>query len=388
MTQFLLRHFVKDWQNTADAAVRTRYGRMAGVVGIICNLLLALAKLVAGLLAGSIAVMADAVNNLSDLSSSVITLIGFRLAAKPADREHPFGHARVEYIAGMAVALLVMVVGVELLKSGIERIADPKPVAFTIPTLCVLAASVLLKMWMAVFNRDLGRRISSSALSATFVDSRNDAIATLAVLVAAVVSRVSDLNLDGWMATGVAVFILISGIGLVKDTLNPLLGAAPDPTLVQRLAERIEGYAGVIGTHDLIVHDYGPARRFASAHVEVASSMDAVAGHELIDRIERDVLAETGIHLIIHYDPVDMTSSEEGRAREAASRVVADVDGRLTIHEFHLQDGGCAFDVLAPAALEMSDDELTEKIRAGLAAAGFAFQPQIKIDRSFAPIPE
>ncbi len=388
MTELLLRLFVKDAQNLASPVVRAACGRLAGWVGIVCNLLLALGKLAAGFFSGSIAVTADALNNFSDASSSVITLLGFRLAQKPADEEHPFGHARFEYIAGLAVALFVMLIGIELAQSSVGKILSPQPAHFAWPSFAVLAASILMKLWMTAFNRGMARRIDSATLRATAADSRNDVIATSAVLAAALLARSTGIDLDGWMGVGVALFILASGIGLVKDTLTPLLGAAPDAAFVRRVRKKIQSYPGILGTHDLIVHDYGPGRRFASAHVEMDSAEDVLKSHEIIDAIERDFAENERLHLIIHYDPIVPGGGVQGRV----ARRVAAIDPRLSIHDFRVEnaEGGLSyiFDLAAPRDFAMTDEQLKARIEKSLAKGDDAPRVVMTVDRGYASIPE
>ncbi len=391
MTNFLIKHFVKDHAGVQQPQVRAAYGKMAGWVGICCNLLLFVAKILAGLLSGSISIMADAVNNLSDASSSVITLAGFKMAMKPADKEHPFGHARFEYVAGLVVAVLVMVIGIELARSSIERIINPAPVTFGLVSFLVLGASILLKTWMALFNRNIARRIDSTVLTATSADSRNDAITTTAVLAAAVIARFTGVNLDGWMGLAVAVFIVISGIGLVKDTLDPLLGQAPDPKLVKYVAEKISSYPGVLGTHDLMVHDYGPGRRFASAHVEMASDADVLLSHDIIDNIERDFLKQDNIHLVIHYDPIAAGDEAVGQARGFTEAQVKKIDPRLTIHDFRMVEGpshtNYIFDVVVPPDFPLAKEELLSRIEKAVQHGENPINTVVTVDDSYAPIP-
>ena len=391
MTNLLIKWFVKNADATENPDVRLAYGRMAGVVGIVCNLLLAASKLAVGLFSGSISIAADAVNNLSDTASSVITLAGFRMASKPADKEHPFGHARFEYIAGLSVAILIMVIGIELAKSSFARILSPAPVRYNAVALAVLGLSILVKLWMALFNRSIGRRIHSPALIATFADSRNDVVATAAVLAAAAVAWATGLSLDGWMGLAVAAFVLVSGALLVRDTLNPLLGEAPDPELVKYVGDKIKSYSGVLGTHDLIVHDYGPGRRFASAHVEMSSEQDVMHSHDTIDNIEQDFLQNDNIHLIIHYDPVETGDEEVNTARGFAARAVAAIDSRMTIHDFRMVDGpthtNYIFDVVAPVEMELDEDALREQIEAALQHGTKKINAVVTVDRSYAPIP-
>lgn len=387
----MIRLFVKNHKDVRNPAVHTSYGRMAGLVGIVCNLLLASGKLTAGILSGSIAITADAVNNLSDMASSVITLVGFKLSEKPADEEHPFGHARFEYIAGLIVALLVLIIGVELGQSSISKILSPRPVSFGWLSIVVLVVSILVKMWMAVFNRKIGILISSSALQATFVDSRNDVVATSAVLLAVLVGHFTGLNLDGWVGALVALFILYSGVSLVRETLNPLLGSAPDPEFVNYIDNKISSYPGVLGTHDLIVHDYGPGNRFASAHVEMDAGVDVMKSHDTIDTIERDFWQQDNLHLIIHYDPIETNESDSAILRRRIVRLVRKVDPALTIHDFRKsrdEEGAVhySFDVVVPVESHLSDEEWQERIKDEIQNNGEAVAVQIQIDRSYAPI--
>ncbi len=309
MTEWLLRRFVKNHSDIKNPEVRQSVGSFAGWVGILINLVLVAGKVTVGLVAGSIAVVADGLNNLMDAAGSIITIVGFKMAAKKADEEHPHGHGRYEYIAGLAVAILVIVVGIELAKAGISEVLEPSFVDYGPAVLVVLVVSVVVKIWMAVFYRALSVRIDSSPLKAVAVDSRNDALATGAVLFGAMVSRLAGFHLDGWAGLGVAIFIIYNGIGLVRDTISPLVGEAPTEEFVDYLSERIASYDGVLGIHDLIIHDYGPDQRYVSAHVEMPSDWDPLVSHEIIDNIERELFEEDRIHLIIHYDPV---VTEEG----------------------------------------------------------------------------
>ena len=296
--------FVKDYGRVNDPDVRTSYGLMAGVVGIVCNVVLCLAKGAIGLMSGSVSIVADAINNLSDASSNIVTLAGFKLASKPADKGHPYGHGRFEYLAGLVVAVLVAAVGLELARSGIERIIEPQDVEFGLRLVVVMLLSVAVKAWMMGFNRTLGRRIESETLEATAIDSRNDVITTLTVLACSTVSYFTGVQLDGWVALGVGAFVLVSGLGLVRDTVNPLLGQAPSEEVVNRVHEIILGKPGVLGMHDLMIHDYGPGRKFASAHVEMPADGDPLKIHALLDSMEKQVERELGIVLTLHYDPI------------------------------------------------------------------------------------
>lgn len=391
MSSLLVRLFVKNPKDLQNPAVRAAYGRMCGVCGIVCNLLLVAGKLLAGLLSGSIAIMADAINNLSDAASSVITLVGFKLAAKPADSGHPFGHARFEYISGLAVALLVMVIGVELAKSSIDKIMHPTPVHFSLVSFAVLGGAILLKIWMAFFNRAIGKKIGSGALEATYADSRNDVLTTSAVLLAALIARFTGLNLDGYMGLAVAVFILISGGLLVRDTLNPLLGPAPDSAFVHYVKKKIEGYPGVLGTHDLLVHDYGPGRRFASAHVEMGAEANVMESHDVIDNIERDFLQQDNLHLIIHYDPIVTDPQHQAPARRRTVVALEGIDPALSLHDFRLvagkQHDNFIFDVVAPENFPLSAETLKTRITEALQNGPRPVHTHITVDYSYAHIP-
>lgn len=294
MKKLLLRLFVKNYTDTRNPAVRTQYGKLAGITGIFCNLLLFAGKLVVGTLCKSVSITADAVNNLSDASSSVVTLLGFKFAGKPADPEHPYGHNRMEYLSGLCVAVMILLIGAELVKTSVARIVSPEPVEFSLAIVLVLVGSILLKLWMAGFNRSLGMAIDSAALAAAAADSRNDVIATGAVLVSCVVGRLTGARIDGWTGLCVALFILWSGIGIAKDTIDPLLGMAPDEHLVRQITDLLLAQDKVLGVHDLMIHDYGPGRRFASAHVEMDYREDVLDAHERIDELERQVRRELG----------------------------------------------------------------------------------------------
>ncbi len=304
MTDWLSRLFVPNYGRVNDPEVRTAYGLMAGVVGIVCNVLLCLAKGAIGVLFGSVSIVADALNNLSDAASNIVTLVGFKLASRPADEGHPYGHGRYEYLAGLVVAVLVTAVGIELVQQGIERIVNPQPVEFGLPVAAVMLLSMAVKAWMMSFNRTLGRRIESETLEATAVDSRNDVITTATVLACALISWFTGLQLDGWVALGVGGFVFVGGLGLVRDTINPLLGEAPAPEVVDRVTQIILGAPGVLGMHSLLIHDYGPGRKFASAHAEMSAKGDPLATHEVLDGIEKQVRHELGIILTLHFDPV------------------------------------------------------------------------------------
>lgn len=385
MTQLLLRLFVRNYTDTGSPEVRTACGWLAGWVGIVVNVLLFLGKLIAGVLTGSVSITADAVNNLSDASGSVVTLLGFRLAAKPADDEHPYGHDRAEYLAGLAVAALILLIGVELVKTSIKKIIAPTEVAFSAAAAVVLLVSIVCKLYLALFDRKLGKMIQSPALEAAAADSRNDVISTAAVLAAAVISRVSGVQVDGWAGLAVALFILWSGVGIAKDTIDPLLGRAPDEQLVHTIANEIRGYdVRVLGIHDLMVHDYGPGRRFASVHVELDAREDVLAAHELIDSIERDVKKKLRIELVIHYDPIVTDDQELTEMRARVETVIHTIDDRLSLHDFRMVRGvehsNLIFDLVIPWDMRGREAELKRRINEQLQSGCQSYHAVITFD--------
>ena len=369
----------------AQYNIRARIGKLSGAVGIICNCLLAAGKLIVGHMTSSMSITADGLNNLSDGASSIVTLLGFKLAEKPADRKHPYGHARIEYIAGLTVAVMILFIGLELGKSSVEKLIDPEPIEFSFTAVWVLFASILVKLFMMLFNLKMGRRINSNALLATAADSRNDVISTAAVLAAAVISRVSGVQVDGWAGLVVALFILWSGVGIAKDTIDPLLGRAPDEQLVHTIANEIRGYdARVLGIHDLMVHDYGPGRRFASVHVELDAREDVLAAHELIDSIERDVKKKLRIELVIHYDPIVTDDQELTEMRARVETVIHTIDDRLSLHDFRMVRGvehsNLIFDLVIPWDMRGREAELKRRIDEQLSSDGRRYHAVITFD--------
>ena len=387
MTDLLVKLFVKNSDDVKNSAVRTAYGRLAGIVGIICNVLLFAGKLAVGTLSGSVSVTADAFNNLSDASSSIISLRGFKLAEMPADREHPYGHGRYEYISGLVVAALVMVIGVELFKTSIEKIFNPEEVSFSIVTAIVLAVSALVKCWMMFFGRKLGKRINSQTLTATAADSRNDVISTCAVLAASVISHFSGVELDGYVGLAVAVFIIINGYGLIKETLDPILGRAPEPERIKAIQDKIMSYEGVLGTHDLIIHDYGPGRQFASVHVEMPAEIDPLISHDLMDNIEKDFWMSESLHMSVHYDPVVTTDPKVCEFRSWITENISRIDNRLSVHDIRMVKGNThtnvIFDCVLPVDSKMSDNELKEKVSAAVKEKFPDYRCVISIDRGY-----
>lgn len=362
MTKLLIRLFVRNWENTDSPAVRGSYGKLAGITGVVTNLLLALLKLLSGWFFNSIAIMADAVNNLSDSASSIVTLVGFKLSSKPADAKHPYGHARIEYISGMIVSFIVVVLGVQLAQSSIDKILVPEESSFTWVTIGVLVVSIFLKLWQGLFYRKIGKTISSTTLEATSTDSLNDVISTSAVLVGIIITLCTGVNLDGWLGLLVAVLITISGIRLVMETSQPLLGMAPSQELVQSIYSRILSYDGIIGLHDLEVHSYGEGRIFASVHCEVDADQDIMISHDIIDNIERDFLQDSGIHLVIHLDPVQIHDDRTQKLYHQVREMVAQLSPEYSIHDFRVVWGtthsNLIFDMVVPYGLSQSDEEV------------------------------
>ena len=374
MTKLLLHLFVKDADNTESPKVRAAIGTLSGLVGIVCNVLLFAFKLLVGTLTGSVSITADAMNNLSDASGSIVTFIGFRVADKPADEHHPYGHARAEYLSGLGVAALILVIGLELVKTSVEKIIHPTPVTFTTVAAVVLLASIAVKFWMNLFNRSLAKRIDSTALMATAADSRNDCITTGAVLIAAVVEKLTNIPVDGWIGLAVALFILYSGLNLAKDTISPLLGEGADPELREKIVDYIVAQPKVLGYHDLMVHDYGPGQRFASLHVEMDCREDPLECHERIDDMERECLRSHNVHLVIHYDPVVIDNPELTALKAKVLCLLQTRDPRLSLHDFRMVPGKThmnrVFDVALPRDMKDRGEELRGWVEDTLNAEG------------------
>ena len=352
MTDFLIHRFIPGWQDTRDARVRERYGILSGFVGLLCNAFLFAVKLAIGLLTGSISIAADAVNNLSDGLSSLISIIGFKLAAKAPDSKHPFGYGRSEYIAGLAVSFLIMAVGLEFLKSSVGRILHPAAVRFSPVLAGILALSILVKLWMGLFNRRIGKAINSAVLLAAMQDSINDVITTSVVILGMVAGQFTDHPVDGYIGVLVALFILWAGWGVAKDTLAPLLGECADPESAAEIESLVLGFPEIVGIHDLIIHNYGAGKSLASLHAEVPDSSDFVAVHEVIDEAEKLVWQRTGIYLVIHMDPISLNDERVNAARDLVTETLLSLDGRLSMHDFRMVDGktqiNLIFDVIIP----------------------------------------
>ena len=364
MTKLLIRLFAGG--DPKQAATRAKTGKLSGIVGIICNILLCALKLLVGTISGSVSITADAMNNLSDATSSVVTLVGFRLAEKPADDDHPYGHARYEYLSGLAVAAMIIVIGFELAKTSLEKIIHPSAVVLSLPLILVLVGSILVKLWLYLFNRYLGKRIDSDALLATATDSRNDVAATAAVMLALIIEHFTPLKIDGYVGLGVAVFILYSGVMMAKQTISPLLGETANPELQNLILDVVRESPKILGYHDLMVHDYGPGQRFASVHVEMDEKENALECHELIDSLERICLKKHNIHLVIHYDPVVTDDPELARMRGIVQEILENIDSRISIHDFRMVQGkentNLIFDMALPSALMKQQREIQKML--------------------------
>jgi cation diffusion facilitator family transporter len=362
MRRFLIKTFVRDYENARAPAVRRGYGRLAGIVGLCANLLLCAAKTVVGLLCGSIAIVADGVNNLSDAASSIITLVGFRMAAAPGDKKHPYGHARIEYMTGLFVSILILFIGAKLFADSFEKVLRPMALDFAWLAIFVPAVSVPVKIWLAFFNIEIGRTIDSGALKAAGIDSRNDVAATCAVIAGLLVERFAGLPADGYIGCLVALFILVSGVRLARETADPLLGKAPDPQLVAALERKIKECPGVIGMHDLAIHDYGPGRILASVHVEVDSRDGFLESHDVIDALEREAGEAFGLSLVVHMDPVDTTDPLTAEMRTRMERLAKTIEGVVGIHDLRIVKGRARTNIIFDAALapdcKLSENEL------------------------------
>lgn len=388
MIELLSRIFIKDRENTNSPSVRSAYGVLCGLTGIFFNVLLTVGKLIAGSMSGSIAVTADALNNLSDAGSSVVTLAAFKLAEKRPDDGHPFGHGRIEYISGLIVSMIILVMGFELGKSSIEKIISPEAVEFSFVAIGVLATSILVKLYMALYNRKIGKKISSSAMKATSIDSLSDCIATSAALVAMFVGKFFSINIDAYAGLLVACFIFYVGIRSCIDTVTPLLGQAPDKEFVEGIHSIVMSYDGVVGIHDLIVHDYGPGRRMVSLHVEVPESNDIAVSHDLIDNIERRLSSELHCQAIIHMDPIVTDNEHLNNVKAAVIEKISEYNNTLSIHDFRMVTGpthtNLIFDVVVPHNCKLSDNDVDAAIKEIISTIdGDTYFAVIQIDRPY-----
>lgn len=389
MTGILIKIFIKDYDKLDEPRVRENYGTFAGITGIVSNLLLFVIKIVVGTVFNSIAITADAVNNLSDSGASLVAVFGFKLSGKPADAQHPYGHARIEYISGLIVSFIVVILGVQLVQSSVAKIINPQEVQFSYVLVFALVVSILIKFWQAVFYRQVGRKIQSPTLIATAVDSRNDVVSTAVVLSGALFAQWTGINLDGYLGVIVALFILISGIKLVIETSSPLLGTAPDMEMVETIYARILSYEGILGLHDLAVHNYGAGNVFASVHCEVPSSQDIMVSHDIIDNIERDFKDKLGIELVVHMDPIDIDDEKTNSLREAVEGIIRGISPQLGMHDFRVVWGishsNLIFDIEVPYDFPTDNSALIDRIKAEIKAINPSYEIVITVDHDYIP---
>ena len=387
MTNLLIKLFTKINQNVGHTRLRERYGIFASAVGIATNVLLFIIKLVVGIVANSISIIADAINNLSDSGASLVTLVGFKISGKPADAEHPFGHARAEYISSLIVSFIIVILGFELIIESVKKIINPETIAFNTVTVAVLIIAILLKFWLSRFYKKIAGIIDSPALIATSVDSRNDMLATSGVLVGLIISNRTGFNLDGYIGLLIALLILVSGIKLVLETISPLLGEAPNKDLVNRITQKILSYENILGIHDLTVHNYGKGKCFASVHCEVPADQDFMESHDLIDNIERDFLKEDKIHLVIHLDPVVINDEKTNKLRQEVENIISQISPHISMHDFRVVWGpshcNLIFDVVVPYDYDSGEEELIQLITEKIAQLNENYRPVITIDRSY-----
>lgn len=387
MTEILLRRFVRDYENTSDPAVREGYGALSGAVGIALNLMVSCGKFAAGMLTGAVSVTADAFNNLSDAATSLVTLLGFKLAGRQADEDHPYGHGRMEYLAGLAVSVAILLVGVELAKGAVGKILHPEAVDFSWLSVGILAASILVKLWMYRFNKTLGRRIHSAAMAATAADSLSDCVATSAVLLGLLVGHFAQISIDGWVGVVVAAFVLRAGWDSAKDTLDPLLGKAPDPELVKGIEETVMAHPEIAGVHDLMVHDYGPGRVMASLHAEVSIDADMAETHDVIDNIERELGERFHLLATIHMDPIVTNDAHVAETRQTVAELAKKIHPGVTIHDFRMTSGpshtNLIFDMVLPHGCPLTDEEARREMARLASEADSRYIAVIQIDHSY-----
>ena len=387
MTEWLIHRFIPDYEQTEDPKVRQRYGTLSSLTGIACNLVLFVVKLVMGMLSNSIAITSDAFNNLSDSASCIVTLFGYKLAAKPADKDHPFGHGRMEYLTSLVLAAVILFVGFELLSGSVDKIIHPQPVHFSLAVLLSLLASIGLKLWMCGFNRKLGNRIQSGVMLATAQDSLNDVAATFATVISLLLSLVTDLPVDGVMGIIVSLFVFVCGYGIIKDTVNQLLGQPADPQLVRNIREVMLSRPQILGIHDMIIHSYGPGNLIGSAHAEVSSSGDLLQIHDTIDEIEKQIYEQLHVMMTIHMDPIETDSPQVAEGRQLITRILGQIDPSLTFHDFRIVSGpthtNLIFDVVVPFDCPLSFDQIRRQVEEQLAAQPETWYAVITFDRDY-----
>lgn len=385
MTELLIKIFIKNKNETKSSSVRRAYGTLASIVGIIVNIILSLCKLVIGALSGALSITADATNNLSDAGSQIVSLVSFKISSKPADRDHPFGHARIEYVASMIVSFIILYIGLDLLFESVNKIVHPTPTKFSTIYVIVLTISILLKLWLCLFNRKIAKKINSGVIRATSADSLSDAIATAAVLASMLISHFTGFDTDAYMGIAVSVIILIAGVKILNDTKNSILGSAPEPEVVDGIVGLVREYPDILGIHDLIVHNYGPNNTIASLHAEVDGSKDVFYTHDIIDTVEKRIFVELGVRATIHLDPIVTDDERISALRADVLRVVREIDGRLDIHDFRFVEGvthsNLIFDVVAPFEVQLTDDDLRCEIENKISTLSPNYFAVLTIDR-------
>ncbi len=387
MTKLLIKLFIKDSENTSDEKVRAKYGVLSGIVGIVLNVILSVFKMIFGAITRSVSIIADGANNIFDAVSSIISLIGFKISGKPADDEHPFGHGRIEYVSALTLAFIILIMGFELIKSSVDKFTNPETVIFSVPAVIVLVFSILAKIWLAAFNKTVGKKINSVAVNAVVADSIGDIAATTCSLIALVASKFTTLPVDAVMGIIVALVVVYAGIGIIKDTLGPLLGEPPAKEIVDELEKLVMSYDGIIGIHDLVLHCYGHSKVIGSLHAEVPSNVDIMHSHDTIDLIERDVKEKLGIEISIHMDPILMNDPLTDELRELTAKVLSEISSEITFHDFRVVTGqthtNLIFDIVVPRASLLKDDEIKSLIDKKIKEENSNYFTVINIDRSY-----
>ena len=387
MTNFIIKKFIKDHENINDKKVRESYGVTSSVTGIIANTILSIGKILTGVLFNSISVTADGVNNLSDGASSLITLIGFKISSKPADKDHPFGHARMEYLTGLILGIAVLLVGFELIKSSFDKIMNPTKTIFSIEMTAVLIVSIFIKLWLSLFYKKLGGKISSVTLKASSIDSRNDVISTIVVLLSLLISEATGYEIDGFVGILAALFILYSAYGILRDILNPILGEMPDEEFVESIENKIMSYEGILNIHDLLVHNYGPNTHFATVHAEVDANEDILKSHDIIDNIEREFAKDLNINLVIHLDPIITDDEEINELRSMTDNIIKSIDERLSMHDFRVVKGdthtNLIFDVAVPVDCDIKSAKLVSLIEKEVQKENETYFALVTVDKNY-----
>ena len=387
MTKYIIKKFISNSEDINNPDVRKNYGIVSGFVGIFCNVILFISKIIAGILTSSVSITADAFNNLSDAGSSIVTIIGFKLADKPADADHPFGHGRIEYISGFIVSIVILIVGLELIKSSIVKIINPEPIDFNIVSLAIMVISILIKLWMSVYNRYVGKKIDSSTIQAVAADSLNDVVATSAVVIGIVINYFTSLNIDGVMGCVVAIFIIKAGLETAKDTIDPLLGQAPEQSFVDAIESEVLKYDIVIGIHDLIVHNYGPGRTIVSLHAEVPCNVGILEIHDTIDNIEKHINQKFNCESVIHMDPIMVDNENINKLHDVVKNIIHNVDDSMSMHDFRVVEGpthtNLIFDIAVPWKCKMADDEIINSIQKEIDKLEDRFELVIQIDKVY-----